>query len=110
MLRIRLADGSMSMTRNGVIIEFNMGSLKFSQEFIITRLSGQHQIMLGYDFLKDFSPHIDRAVGSLSFNEMETIQAIVSKRLADVKHLSGKQMSRLFIKEIERKVKSRSNH
>ena len=39
---------------------------------------------------------------------METIQAIVSKRVADVKHLSGKQMSRLLKKEIERKSKPKS--
>jgi hypothetical protein len=38
---------------------------------------------------------------------METIQAIVSERIADVKHLPGKQMSRLFKKEIERKSKSK---
>jgi hypothetical protein len=79
-LCIRLADGSMRMARHGVNIEFNTGSLKISQEFIVTRLSGQHQIILGYEFLKDFNPHIiDWAVGTLRFSEMETIQAIVSK-------------------------------
>ncbi len=31
----------------------------------------------------------------------------MSKRIADVKHLSGKQMSRLLKKEIERKTKSK---
>jgi hypothetical protein len=57
------------------------------------------------EFLKDFNPHIDWAAATLRFSEMETIQAIVSKRIADVKHLSGKQMSRLLKKEIERKAK-----
>ena len=107
-LRIRLADGSMSMARHGVNIEFNyIGSLKISQEFIVARLSGQNQIILGYEFLKDFNPRIDWAAGTLRFSDMETIQAIVSKRVADVKHLSGKQMSRLLKKEIERKTKSK---
>ena len=78
----------------GVKREFNIGSLKIPQEFIVTLLSGQPQIILGYEFLKDFNPHIDWAAGTLRFSEMETIQAIVFKRIADVKHLSGKQMSR----------------
>jgi hypothetical protein len=69
-LRIRLADGSMSMSRHGVNIEFNIGSLKISQEFIVTRLSGQHRIVLGYELLKDFNPHIDWAAGTLRFSEM----------------------------------------
>jgi hypothetical protein len=86
------------MARHSVNIEFNIGSLKTSQELIVTRLSGQHQIILGYQFLKDFNPHIDWAAGTIRFSEMETIQAIVSKRSADVKHLSGKQMSRLLKK------------
>ena len=66
-LRIWLADGSLSMARHGVNIGFNIGSLKISQEFIVTRLSGQHQIILGYEFLKDFNPHIDWAAGTLCF-------------------------------------------
>ena len=36
---------------------------------------------------------------------MKTIQAIVYIRTSYVKHLSGKQMSRLLNKEIERKSK-----
>ena len=98
-LRIRLADGSMSMARYGVNIEFSIGSLKISQEFIVTRLSGHHQIILGYEFLKDFNPHIDWTTGTLHFKDMDTVQAIVTKRKADVKHLSGKQMSRLLKKK-----------
>jgi hypothetical protein len=59
-LRIRLADGSMSMARFGVNIKFNIGTLnKITQEFIVTRLSGQHQIILGYEFLKHFNPQTD---------------------------------------------------
>ncbi len=96
--RIRLADGSMSMARYGVNIEFHIGSLKIYQEFIVTRLSGHHQIISGYEFLKDFNPHIDWTAGTLRFNDMETVQAIVTKQKADVKHLSGKQMSRLLYK------------
>jgi hypothetical protein len=53
---------------------------------------------LGYEFLKDFNPHIDWTAGTLRFNDMETVQAIDSKRKVDVKHLSGKQMSRLLKK------------
>jgi hypothetical protein len=79
-LRIRLADESMSMARYGVNIEFDIGSLKISQEFIVTRLSGHHQIILGYKFLKDFNPHIDWTAGTLRFSDMETVQAIVTKR------------------------------
>jgi hypothetical protein len=55
-LRIRLADGSMSMARFGVNIEFNIGAMKITEEFIVTRLSGQRQIILGYEFLKYFKP------------------------------------------------------
>jgi hypothetical protein len=95
------------MARYGVNIEFHIGSLKISQEFIVTRLSGHHQIILGYEFLKDFNPHIDWTMGTLSFNDTETVQAIVTKRKADVKHLSGKQMSRLLKKEINKKSKTK---
>jgi hypothetical protein len=77
--------------------------LKISQEFIVTRLSGPHQIILGYEFLKNFNPHIDWTAGTLRFNDMKTVQAIVTKRKADVKHLSGKQMSRLLKKKFKNK-------
>jgi hypothetical protein len=102
-LRIRLANGSMSMARFGVNIEFNIGALKITQEFIINRLSGQHQIILGYEFLKDFSPHIDWTTGILRFSDIETVQAIISKRFAGAKHLSGRQMARLLKKEFDKK-------
>ena len=78
------------MARYGVNIEFHIGSFKISQEFIVTRLSSHHQIILGYEFLKDFNPHIDWTAGALRFNDMETVHAIVTKRKADVKHLTGK--------------------
>ena len=35
---------------------------------------------------------------------METVQAIISKRVANAKHLSGKTMARLLKKEIEKKI------
>ncbi len=82
-LRIRLADGSMSMARFGVNIEFNISALKITKEFILTRLSGQHQIILGYEFLKDFNPQLDWTTGTLRFSNMETVQAIMSKRITD---------------------------
>jgi hypothetical protein len=88
-----------------VNIEFIIGALKITQEFIITRLSNQHQIILGCEFLKNFNPQIDWMTGALCFSHMETVQAIISKRVADAKHLSGKQMARLFKKEIDRKSK-----
>ena len=97
----------MSMARYGVNIEFHIGSLKMSQEFIVTRLSGHHQVILGYEFLKEFNPRIDWTTGTLHFKDMETVQAIVTKRKADVKHLSGKQMSRLLKKEIDRKSRTK---
>jgi len=50
--RIRLADGTSRMARDGVIIEFITGSLKSSQSFIVTRLFGTNQIILGIEFLK----------------------------------------------------------
>jgi hypothetical protein len=37
--------------------------------------------------------------GTLRFSEMETVQAITTQRIADVKHVSGKQMSRLLNKQ-----------
>ena len=54
-LRIRLADGSISMARHGVHIDFYIGTLRISKEFIVTRLSGQHQIILGYESLTAFN-------------------------------------------------------
>jgi hypothetical protein len=39
---------------------------------------------------------------------METVQAIISKQVADAKHLSGKQMARLLKKEIGEKSKSKT--
>ena len=57
-LRIILADGSMTMARHGVHIEFYIDTLKISKEFIVTRLSGHHEITLGYEFLKEFNPRI----------------------------------------------------
>jgi hypothetical protein len=107
-LRVRIADSSMRMEIHGLNIEFNIGSLKISQEFIVTRLSGPHQIILGYEFLKDFNPHIDWAAGTLRFSEMEIMQAIVSKQIAGVKHLSGKQISRLLKTKLEKNKKNRS--
>jgi hypothetical protein len=41
---------------------------------------------------------------------METVQAIMSKRVADAKHLSGKQMARMLKKEIEKKLNQRPSH
>ncbi len=89
-LRIRLADGSMSMAMFRVNVDFNIGVLKITQELIVTRLSGQHYIILGYELLKEFNPQIDWTTGTLRFSDMETVQAIVSKRVADAKHISGK--------------------
>ncbi len=89
-LRIRLADGSMSMARHGVHIDFFIGTLKIPKEFIVTRLSGHHQIILGYEFLKEFNPQIDWTAGTLRISDNETVQAIIAKRIADIKHLSGK--------------------
>jgi hypothetical protein len=60
---------------------------------------------LGYELLKDFNPQIDLTMGTLCFSDMEIVQAIISKRVADTKHLSGKQMARLLKKEIDNKSK-----
>jgi hypothetical protein len=97
----------MRIARCGAIIEFHIGILKISQDFIVTRLSGHRQIILGYEFLEDFNPHIDWTAGTLRFNDMETVHAIGTKRKADVKHLSGKQMSRLLKKEIDKKSRTK---
>jgi hypothetical protein len=76
----------------------------------VTRLSGQHQIILGYEFLKEFNPQIDWTAGTLRISDNETIQAIITKRIADVKHLSGKQMSRLLKKKILESLNKISKH
>ena len=81
------------MARFGVNIEFNIGALKITQEFFVNQLSGQHQIMLGYKFLKYFNPQIDWTTGTLRFSDMESVQARISKRITDTKHLSSKQMA-----------------
>ncbi len=91
-LRIRIADGSISMARHGVRIDFYIGTLKISKNFIVTRLSDQHQIILGYKFLKEFNLQIDWTAGTLRISEIKTVQAIIIKRIADVKHISEKQM------------------
>ncbi len=57
-----------------------------------------HIIIMEYDFLNDFSPHIDWTAGTLRFSDMETVQGIITKDIADVKHLCGKQISRLLKK------------
>jgi hypothetical protein len=64
--------------------------------------------ILGYDFLKDFNPQIDWTTVTLRFSDTETVQAIISKRVVDAKHLSGKQMARLLKKEIDKKSKSKT--
>ncbi len=71
--RIRLDDGSMSKARFGVNIEFNIGSVKITHEFIVNRLSGQYQIILGYEFLNDFNTHIDWTAATLRFSDMDII-------------------------------------
>ena len=85
----------MSIARHGVHIDFYIGNLKISKEFIVTRLSSQHQIILGYELLKEFYPQIDWTAGTLRMSDIEIVQAIITKRIADVKHLSGKQMPNL---------------
>ena len=57
-----------------VNIEFSIGSLKITQEFIVTRLSGHHQVILGFEFLKGYNPHIDWTTGTLRFKDMDTVQ------------------------------------
>ncbi len=98
----------MSMTRFGVKVNFNIAALNISQEFIVTRLSAQHQIILGYEFLKEFNPQIDWSTDTLRFSDMETVQSIISKRVADGIHQSGKQMARLLKKEVDRKSRSKT--
>jgi hypothetical protein len=46
------------MARFRVNTEVNIGALKIIQEFIMTRLSDQYQIILGYEFSKEFNPQI----------------------------------------------------
>jgi hypothetical protein len=108
-LRIRLADGTMSLARYAVGIQFYIGTLQFNKEFIVTRLQGPHQIILGYEFLKEINPSINWVAGTLSIANEEAIQAIISKRVPDVKHLSAKQMARLLKKEQMRKNKLNKN-
>ena len=98
-LPILLADSIMSMARYDDNIEFNIGPLELTQELIVTRFSGQHQIILSYYFLKDVYPYIDWTAGTLQFSDMETVQAIITKQNADVKHLSHKQISWLLLKK-----------
>jgi hypothetical protein len=65
---------------------------------------------LGYELLKEFNPQIDWSTGTLRFSDMETVQAIISKRVADAKHLSGKQMARLLKKRSTEKQDQRPSH
>jgi hypothetical protein len=60
---------------------------------------------LGYEFLKDLNPHIDWTAGTLHSFEMETVQAIIAKRIADVKQLSGKKYGHELTMIEERKRK-----
>ena len=93
----------MSMARYGTVLSFSIGTLQISREFVVTGLSGSHQIILGYSFLKDYNPVIDWSTGILKMKDHDSVQAIVTKRTADVKILSAKQMFRLLNKEVIRK-------
>ena len=70
-LRIRPADGSMSMARHGVHIEFHIGTLKISKEFIVILLSRQYQIISGFEFLKGVNLRIDWTAGTLRISDNE---------------------------------------
>ena len=98
-LRVRLADGSMSLSRTGITLTVDIGKTTVEREFVVTRLSGPYDLILGYSFLKDYNPTINWSEGSLSIPASGVLNAIVTKRTSDVKLLSGKQMTRLLKKE-----------
>ena len=104
-LRIRLADGSLSMARDGVYIDYTIGTKPFRNEFIVTRLSGDHSIILGYSWLQENNPTIHWSTGTLSFTDeghSNPVSAVVQKRTADVQFVSAKQMARIIDKEHKR--------
>ena len=99
-LRVRLADGSMSLARYGVTISLHIGSTRVTHEFVVTRISGPYQLILGYTFLKQYNPSISWADGTLTMpGTQETIQAMIEKRKAEVTLVSAKVMTRLLKKE-----------
>ena len=101
-LRVRLADGSLSIARQGVHISYTIGDKSFRDEFIVTRLSGTHSIILGYSWLKQYNPSIDWTAGTLGFSDENPIAAVIQKRTADMQFISAKQMARVIQKEQKR--------
>ena len=80
-LRIRLADGSMSMERWGVNLKLRIGDTWLTREFVSTRLAGRNQLILGYSFLQETNPIINWTDGTLRLPDADTaLQAIVQKR------------------------------
>ena len=103
-LRVRLADGSMSLARYGVSLAFYIGSSRVTQEFVVTRISGPYQLILGYTFLKQYNPLISWTHGTLTMPDtQEIIQAMIEKRHADIKLVSAKVMSRILKKHNQKK-------
>ncbi len=54
-LRIRLANGSVSMARYGVYIEFHIGTLKITPEFIVTMFSSQQKSYWDINFSRSIT-------------------------------------------------------
>ena len=117
-LRVRLADGSMSISKLGVSLSFQMGDATLQRSFVITRLSGRNQLILGYKFLKEVNPIINWEKGTLQLRDTaEKISAVVQKRTVSSEYISAKSLARILQKEAStytrngvRKLKTEDNN
>ena len=109
-LRVRLADGSLSLTKLGVMLTIKIGTEHIEREFVLTKLTGSHQMILGLKFLKDYNPDINWTNGTLCIptsTDEVTIHAIVQKRTVESAFVSAKQMARMMVQDQKRREKSR---
>ena len=108
-IRIRLADGSTSLSKYAVKLKFYIGQSLIEREFVLTRLKGEYQAILGYSFLKDINPRIDWTNGTIRIGSESIASAIVQKRTPDVKIISAKQMARIMRKSMKLEARERTN-
>ena len=105
-IRIRLADGTISLARQAVKIRFYLGSKQIEREFVVTRLQGDYQGILGYSFLKDINPEINWTNGTIKLRDDNDslTTATVQKRTPDVQIISAKQMARMIKRNIKHDI------
>ena len=103
-LRVKLADGSQSIAKNGIWLKFFIGDTQIMREFVVTKLNNSdYQAILGYSWLKSANPVIDWDKGTVRLGNTESVAtATIKPRKPDIKTLSASQFARLLKKEEKR--------